>query len=67
MMRLSAIHMFWNIWDWMMRSSDVSLTPNRSDCMAAFAMAKETGAVLDRKVTLPAYEGAYASAVRRQT
>ena len=37
---------------------DVSLTPNRSDCMAAFAMAKETGAILDRKVTLPAYEGA---------
>ena len=37
---------------------DVSLTPNRSDCMAAFAMAKETGAVLNRKVTLPAYEGA---------
>ena len=36
---------------------DVSLTPNRSDCMAAFAMAKETGAVLNRKVTLPAYEG----------
>ena len=26
--------------------------------MAAFAMAKETGAILDRKVTLPAYEGA---------
>ena len=37
---------------------DVSLTPNRSDCMAAFAMAKETGAILNRKVTLPAYEGA---------
>ena len=37
---------------------DVSLTPNRSDCMAAFAMAKETGAILDRKVTLPDYRGA---------
>ena len=39
---------------------DVSLTPNRSDCMAAFAMAKETGAILDRKVTLPDYRGASA-------
>ncbi len=37
---------------------DVSLTPNRSDCMAAFAMAKETGAILKRKVTLPSFEGA---------
>ena len=37
---------------------DVSLTPNRNDCMAAFAMAKETGAILNRKVTLPSYEGA---------
>lgn len=32
---------------------DVGLTPNRSDCMAAWAMAKETGAVLNRKVSLP--------------
>lgn len=39
---------------------DVSLTPNRSDCMAAFAMAKETGAILNREVKLPQYEGASA-------
>lgn len=36
---------------------DVGLTPNRNDCMAAWAMAKETGAVLNRKVTLPACDG----------
>lgn len=36
---------------------DVGLTPNRNDCMAAWAMAKETGAILDRMVTLPNYEG----------
>ena len=36
---------------------DVGLTPNRNDCLAAFAMAKETGAILNKKVTLPAYEG----------
>lgn len=36
---------------------DVGLTPNRNDCMAAWAMAKETGAVLNRKVTLPDCEG----------
>lgn len=37
---------------------DVGLTPNRNDCMAAWAMAKETGAILQRKVTLPNCEGA---------
>jgi len=37
---------------------DVGLTPNRNDCLAAFAMAKETGAILNKEVTLPAYEGA---------
>ena len=36
---------------------DVGLTPNRNDCMAAWAMAKETGAILNKKVTLPNYEG----------
>ncbi|MGI6510955.1 MAG: phenylalanine--tRNA ligase subunit beta [Catenisphaera adipataccumulans] len=34
---------------------DISLTPNRSDCMSAFNMAVETGAILDRPVTLPDY------------
>lgn len=37
---------------------DVGLTPNRNDCMAAWSMAKETGAVLNRKVTLPNCENA---------
>jgi phenylalanyl-tRNA synthetase beta chain len=37
---------------------EIGLTPNRSDCLAAFNMALETGAVLDREVKLPAYEGA---------
>ncbi|MEG0841806.1 MAG: phenylalanine--tRNA ligase subunit beta [Erysipelotrichaceae bacterium] len=37
---------------------DVSLTPNRNDCMAAWSMAIETGAVLNRKVTLPNCEHA---------
>lgn len=36
---------------------NVGLTPNRNDCMAAFAMAKETAAILNKKVVLPAYEG----------
>lgn len=36
---------------------DVGLTPNRSDCIAAFAMAKETAAVLNKEVKLPTYEG----------
>lgn len=37
---------------------DVGLTPNRNDCMASFALAKEVGAILHKKVTLPEYEGA---------
>lgn len=37
---------------------DVGLTPNRNDCMAAFAMAKECGAVLNKEVTLPDFKGA---------
>ncbi|MDO4701499.1 MAG: phenylalanine--tRNA ligase subunit beta [Erysipelotrichaceae bacterium] len=32
---------------------DVGLTPNRSDCNGIFNMAKEIGAILNRKVTLP--------------
>lgn len=36
---------------------DIGLTPNRNDCMSAWAMAKETGAILDRMVTLPNCEG----------
>lgn len=36
---------------------DIGLTPNRNDCLAAFAMAKEVGAVLKREVNLPFYEG----------
>lgn len=36
---------------------DIGLTPNRNDCLAAFAMAKEVGAVLKREVNLPSYEG----------
>lgn len=36
---------------------DVGLTPNRNDCMAAWAMAKETGAVLNREVRLPKCDG----------
>ena len=36
---------------------DVSVYANRPDCLSMFAMAKEMGAILDRKVTLPEYEG----------
>lgn len=36
---------------------DVSVYANRPDCLSMFAMAKEIGAILDRKVTLPDYEG----------
>lgn len=36
---------------------DVGLTPNRNDCMAAWAMAKETGAVLNKEVKLPECNG----------
>lgn len=37
---------------------DIGLTPNRSDCIAAWSMALEAGAVLHKEVTLPACEGA---------
>ena len=37
---------------------DIGLTPNRNDCLAAFNMAKEAGAILNRKVTIPDYKGA---------
>lgn len=37
---------------------DVGLTPNRSDCLASFALAKEVGAILHKKVTLPDFENA---------
>lgn len=43
---------------------DVGLTPNRNDCMAAWAMAKEAGAVLNRKVTLPSCDGAADTGVK---
>ena len=36
---------------------DVGLTPNRNDCMAAWSMALETGAILHKPVTLPTYQG----------
>lgn len=36
---------------------DVSLTPNRADCSSMWNMAKEVGAILNRKVTWPDYEG----------
>lgn len=34
---------------------DVGLTPNRNDCLAMWAMAKEVGAILNREVRLPDY------------
>lgn len=37
---------------------DIGLTPNRSDCLAAFNMAAEIGAILNRPVQLPDFEGA---------
>jgi phenylalanyl-tRNA synthetase beta chain len=37
---------------------DVSLTPNRADCLSAFNMAKEIGAILNLEVTLPDDAGA---------
>ena len=37
---------------------DIGLTPNRNDCLAAFNMAKEAGAILNREVKLPEYSGA---------
>lgn len=36
---------------------DVGLTPNRNDCMAAWSMALETGAILNREVTIPYADG----------
>ena len=35
---------------------DISLTPNRADCLALFSLAYEVGAIFDRNVTLPEYE-----------
>ena len=37
---------------------DVGLTPNRNDCMASWALAKEVGAILHKQVHLPQCEGA---------
>ena len=37
---------------------DIGLTPNRSDCLAAFNMAAEAGAILNRPVHLPDFKGA---------
>ncbi len=34
---------------------DVSLTPNRADCYSMWAAAKDIGAILNKKVTLPDY------------
>ncbi|MDO4377602.1 MAG: phenylalanine--tRNA ligase subunit beta [Erysipelotrichia bacterium] len=34
---------------------DVSLTPNRADCMSMWALAKDVGALLNKKVILPDY------------
>lgn len=36
---------------------DVSLTPNRADCSSMWNMAKEVGAILNRKVTWPNVKG----------
>ena len=36
----------------------MGLTPNRSDCLAAFNMGLEAGAILKREVKLPEYQGA---------
>ncbi len=36
---------------------DVSLTPNRADCLSMWNMAKEVGAILHREVRWPDYEG----------
>ena len=37
---------------------DVGLTPNRNDCMAAWSMALETGAILNKETTIPYNTGA---------
>ena len=36
---------------------DVSIYANRPDCLSMFAMAKEMGAILSKKVTLPEFDG----------
>ena len=36
---------------------DVSIYANRPDCLSMFAMAHEMGAILNKKVNLPQYEG----------
>ena len=36
---------------------DVSIYANRPDCLSMFAMAKEMGAILNKKATLPEYDG----------
>ncbi len=36
---------------------DVSIYANRPDCLSMYAMAKEMGAILDRPVTLPDFDG----------
>lgn len=36
---------------------DVSIYANRPDCLSMFAMAKEVGAILNREVKLPEFEG----------
>ncbi len=37
---------------------EIGLTPNRSDCLAAFSMGLEAGAILNKEVKLPAFGGA---------
>lgn len=37
---------------------DIGLTPNRNDCLASFALAKEVGAILHKEVTLPEFKKA---------
>lgn len=37
---------------------DIDLTPNRSDFLGMFAVAKEVGAIFERKVNLPKFDGA---------
>ena len=37
---------------------DVSLTPNRADCLSMWSMAREIGAIIDRDVTIPEAAGA---------
>ena len=37
---------------------DIDLTPNRSDFLGMFAVAKEVGAIFEREVNLPKFDGA---------